>query len=129
MSGPVAKKQESAPKKEPTVTYPMGLGPVLFNQCTERSYTKSSPCYNSKLFDLQSTLCRKIMKSAAYIGVGFDGRGQYRSESRRSRLVQRKCANKVTFMEQDVPDTMNVFGIFETTAETKSFQSVDQYET
>ncbi|PAA55510.1 hypothetical protein BOX15_Mlig022132g2 [Macrostomum lignano] len=127
MSGPTDKKDEPTAAKEPVYTYPMGLGPVLMNQCTERSYEKSSPCYNSKLFDLQNKVCQNQIDAANYIGVGFDGRGYYNAQSRKASLVQRSCANRATFMGQDIPDTMNIFGIFETVAETKSFQSASQY--
>uniref|UniRef100_A0A1I8J970 MACPF domain-containing protein n=1 Tax=Macrostomum lignano TaxID=282301 RepID=A0A1I8J970_9PLAT len=127
MSGPTDKKEEPSETKEPVYTYPMGLGPVLLNQCTEKNYDKTSPCYNSKLFDLQITICLNQIDAANYIGVGFNGRGYYNAQSRRASLVQRSCSNRATFMGSDIPDTMNIFGIFETFAETKSFQSADEY--
>lgn len=127
MSGPTEKKPEPASVKGPVFMYPMGLGPVLMNGCTAAEYPKTSPCYNSKRSDLEKTICKKMMDAANYMGVGFDGRGYYRTESRRASLVQRTCANRRTFLGQDVPDTMNVYGIFETRAETKSFQTADEY--
>ena len=33
---------------------------------------------------------------AAFLGVGFDGRGKYSPESRKMSIVQRNCKNKAT---------------------------------
>ena len=35
-----------------------------------------------------------MIDGAAFMGVGFDGRGKYSPESRKVSIVQRNCANK-----------------------------------
>ena len=37
-----------------------------------------------------------MIDGAAFMGVGFDGRGEYSPESRNMSLVQRSCAGKAT---------------------------------
>ena len=39
---------------------------------------------------------KDLIDGAAFIGVGFDGRGDYSSESRKMSIVQRVCAGKAT---------------------------------
>ena len=41
--------------------------------------------------------------------------------------MQRVCYNKASFLDRDVPDNMNAFGIYDYKIGTKSFQSVDGY--
>ena len=35
-----------------------------------------------------------MIDGAAFIGVGFDGSGEYSPESRKMSIVQRNCVNK-----------------------------------
>ncbi|PAA75732.1 hypothetical protein BOX15_Mlig017717g9 [Macrostomum lignano] len=127
LSGPANKIPQMTDEKVPVYQYPKGVGPMLMNGCTGQFYSKSSPCNSSKLAAQGHAVCPNLLEAAAYVGVGFDGRGFYKIESRRASLVQRYCSNKASFQNKDVPDSMNVFGIFETTAETKSFQSGGEY--
>ena len=39
---------------------------------------------------------QSMIDGAAFIGVGFDGRGEYSPESRKMSIVQRNCKNKAT---------------------------------
>ena len=68
-----------------------------------------------------------MLDAAAYIGVGFDGRGGYNAQSRKISLVTRACDGRNTFAGGEVPDTMNAFGIYNVDAETQSFTSADGY--
>lgn len=37
-----------------------------------------------------------MIDGAAFMGVGFDGRGKYSPESRKMSIVQRNCKNKAS---------------------------------
>ena len=102
--------------------YPAGIGPMLVNGCFGKDYKVGDPCYAAKRL---STKCLNMMEAAAYIGVGFDGTGSYTHASRRKSLVQRMCANKGSYQGEDVPDTMNVFGIYDTGCTSKTFDSME----
>ena len=39
---------------------------------------------------------QNLIDGAAFMGVGFDGRGDYSPESRKMSIVQRNCAGKAT---------------------------------
>ncbi|XP_078358108.1 uncharacterized protein LOC144642883 isoform X1 [Oculina patagonica] len=106
-------------------TYPTGMGQVLMNGCWGANYSTHDPCYNSKA---QSTNCWNMIDGAAFIGVGFDGNGKYSPESRKMSIVQRNCANKASYDGFDVPDTMNVHGIYDTSASMATFESRTQYQ-
>ena len=41
---------------------------------------------------------KDLIDGAAFIGVGFDGRGDYSPESRKMSIVQRVCAGKVKYV-------------------------------
>ena len=41
-------------------------------------------------------LKQNMIDGAAFMGVGFDGRGEYNPESRKMSIVQRSCAGKST---------------------------------
>ena len=41
-------------------------------------------------------LYKNQIDGAAFIGVGFDGRGEYSPESRKMSIVQRDCSAKST---------------------------------
>ena len=58
------------------------------------------------------------------IGVGFDGVGDYTHANRRKSLIQRVCANKGTYQGEDVPDTMNVFGVYDTGCTSETHDSM-----
>eukprot|EP00058_Branchiostoma_floridae_P001127 XP_002586615.1 hypothetical protein BRAFLDRAFT_106125 [Branchiostoma floridae] len=109
--------ESSQPK---AFSYPMGMGPALMNGCFGTGYKKGDPCWNKKAF---SPVCENMMEGCAYIGVGFDGRGDYSSTSRRKTVVQRNCKNKGSYRNEDVPDTMNVHGIFDTDVGSYVFES------
>ena len=54
----------------------------------------------SKRFHLLN-LIQNLIDGAAFIGVGFDGRGEYSPESRKMSIVQRTCAGKVKYVDED----------------------------
>ena len=91
-------------------TYPVGLGPMLMNGCFGTDYKKGDPCYSAKRMN---TRCNDMMEAASYVGVGFDGTGEYNHAGRKKSLIQRSCAGKSTYQNEDLPDNMNVFGIYD----------------
>ena len=126
--GDVDIKIENIPKKTvkeksggAAFTYPAGLGPLLMNGCFGTGYKPGDPCYANKRL---STKCLNMMEAANYVGVGFDGTGAYTHASRRKSLIQRICEGKNTYQGEDVPDTMNVFGIYDTSCTGQSFNSL-----
>ncbi|XP_035698852.1 uncharacterized protein LOC118431702 [Branchiostoma floridae] len=105
-------------------SYPMGMGSALMNGCFGTGYKEGDPCWNKK--DVIKN-CWDMMEGCGYIGVGFDGRGDYSSTSRRKTVVQRNCENQATYHDEDVPDTMNVHGIFDTEVASYVFESRQAY--
>ncbi|XP_078665847.1 uncharacterized protein LOC144908185 [Branchiostoma floridae x Branchiostoma belcheri] len=104
--------------------YPMGIGSALMNGCFGTGYVPGDPCYNVR--DVIPA-CYNMMEGCGYIGVGFDGRGDYSSASRKKTVVQRNCKNLATYHDEDVPDTMNVHGIFDTEVSSYVFESRESY--
>ncbi|KAJ7336554.1 hypothetical protein OS493_011768 [Desmophyllum pertusum] len=111
---------------EPPYIYQGGIGQTIMNGCWGTGYQPHDPCYKSKT---SASLCKNMIDGAAFIGVGFDGNGEYSPESRRMSIVQRNCANKATYDDLDVPDTMNVHGIYDTAAYMYTFDSKEAYKT
>ncbi|XP_078693220.1 uncharacterized protein LOC144922968 [Branchiostoma floridae x Branchiostoma belcheri] len=110
---------------EPTAfSYPLGMGGALMDGCFGTDYTPEDPCYNQKTVQ---PACGNMMEGCAYIGVGFDGRGQYSSASRKKTVIQRYCAKGSTYHNQDVPDNMNVHGIYDTEVTSYVFDSREAY--
>ncbi|XP_066263560.1 uncharacterized protein [Branchiostoma lanceolatum] len=105
-------------------SYPMGMGSALMNGCFGTGYVLGDPCYNMK--DAIPN-CWNMMEGCGYIGVGFDGRGDYSSTSRRKTVIQRNCKNRATYHDEDVPDNMNVHGIFDTEVASYVFESQSAY--
>ncbi|XP_019618562.1 PREDICTED: uncharacterized protein LOC109465632 [Branchiostoma belcheri] len=101
-------------------SYPLGMGSALMNGCFGTGYVPGDPCYNVR--DVIPA-CYNMMEGCGYIGVGFDGRGDYSSTSRKKTVVQRNCKNLATYHDEDVPDTMNVHGIFDTEVSSYVFES------
>ncbi|XP_035659246.1 uncharacterized protein LOC118404286 [Branchiostoma floridae] len=106
--------------EETAFAYPMGMGTALMNGCFGTGYVPGDPCYDDTS-ELPS--CYNMMEGCGYVGVGFDGRGDYSSTSRRKSVVQRNCANAATYQGEDVPDNMNAHGIYDT--EVTSYAAVD----
>ena len=98
--------------------YPSGIGPMVMNGCYGTDYKPGDPCYNSKS---NTTKCLDMMEAAGYIGVGFDATGDYTQAGRRKSLIQRVCAGKGSYQGEDVPDNMNVFGIYDTGCSGKTY--------
>ncbi|KAJ7376791.1 hypothetical protein OS493_032525 [Desmophyllum pertusum] len=46
----------------------------------------------------------------------------------KSALYRENCANKATYDGLDVPDTMNVHGIYDTSASLMTFESREEYQ-
>ncbi|CAH1247892.1 Hypp8049 [Branchiostoma lanceolatum] len=105
-------------------SYPLGMGTALMNGCFGTGYVPGDPCYDDKS---ELPACHNMMEGCAYIGVGFDGRGDYSSTSRRKTVVQRNCENMATYHDEDVPDNMNVHGIFDTKVTSSVFESKESY--
>ena len=103
-------------------TYPVGLGPMLMNGCFGSGYTKGDPCYANKR---NSQKCLKMIEAANYVGVGFDGTGAYNHAGRRKSLIQRLCANKRLYQGDDLPDNMNIFGIYDSTCSGKTYETLE----
>ena len=93
------------------------------NGCFGTDYKIGDPCYASKR---TSEKCLDMMEAAAYIGVGFDVTGEYTHAGRRKSLIQRLCKGKGSYQGEDVPDNMNVFGIYDTGCQGKSFNSMEE---
>ena len=96
-------------EKKTATMWPMGVGMALMNGCFGSGYKKGDPCYSNARFIKR---CINILDAANFIGVGFDGRGYYSSESRRKSILQRVCGKKKLFMGRAVPDIMNAFGLY-----------------
>eukprot|EP00058_Branchiostoma_floridae_P016400 XP_002601888.1 hypothetical protein BRAFLDRAFT_124580 [Branchiostoma floridae] len=104
--------------------YPHGLGPIMMNGCFGSGYAEGDPCYEA-FTPIEA--CANIIDGATFLGVGFDGRGEYSSDSRKKSLVQRSCNGLQGYKEFHVPDQMTVQGIYDTLAETFTFSSMDEY--
>ncbi|XP_078360290.1 uncharacterized protein LOC144644633 isoform X2 [Oculina patagonica] len=107
-------------------TYPMGVGGLIMNGCFGKNYQPGDPCYQATW---KTTICLNLIDGAAFIGVGFDGRGDYSPESRKMSIVQRDCSGRATYDDFDVPDTMNVHGVYDTSATMQTFFSRTEYQT
>ena len=103
--------------------YPSGIGPLLMNGCYGTDYKIGDPCYAAKR---NTEKCLDMMEAAGYIGVGFDVTGEYTHASRRKSLIQRVCKGKGSYQGEDVPDNMNVFGIYDTGCQGKTFNSLKE---
>ncbi|XP_078353422.1 uncharacterized protein LOC144638115 isoform X2 [Oculina patagonica] len=110
---------------EQPFSFPMGVGGVLMNGCYGTGYQPGDPCYEA--YD-KTTICMSMIDGAAFIGVGFDGRGDYSPESRKMSIVQRDCSGRSTYDDFDVPDTMNVHGVYDTSATMQTFFSREEYQ-
>ncbi|EDO42797.1 predicted protein [Nematostella vectensis] len=121
-----ADKELETEKVSPTpYTYPSGLGSVVMNGCWGTGYTENDPCYNAME---KTTQCRNMIDGAAFIGVGFDLRGEYSPESRKMSIIQRNCGGHSMYEDFQVPDTMNVHGIYDTSASMLTFESRTEYQ-
>ncbi|XP_077985433.1 uncharacterized protein LOC144440064 [Glandiceps talaboti] len=117
--------EEEEESSESVFGYPMGIGPMMFNGCFGSGYLPGDPCYENRI-PSQST-CVDMLDAAAFIGVGFDGRGEYSPDSRKMSLIQRNCAGYSTYDGYDVPDTMNVHGIYDTSSTMMTYSERSQY--
>ncbi|XP_035690560.1 uncharacterized protein LOC118425668 [Branchiostoma floridae] len=106
------------------VSYPNGVGSVLMNGCFGNNYQEGDPCFEAFV---PIEACANIIDGATFLGVGFDGRGEYSTDSRKKSLIQRSCNGLQGYKEFHVPDTMTVQGIYDTDVETYSFGSIEEY--
>ncbi|XP_013392189.1 uncharacterized protein LOC106160199 [Lingula anatina] len=125
-------KTEWAPEPEdaeidpgPAFEANKGLGSVLLNGCYKPSFSVNDPCYAAKRL---LPKCQHILDSSNFIGVGFDGRGDYSSESRKKSIIQRVCNRGGVYKGKAVPDSMTVLGIYDTDVKTQSFNSIHKYQ-
>ncbi|XP_077985079.1 uncharacterized protein LOC144439719 [Glandiceps talaboti] len=117
--------EEEEESSESVFGYPMGIGPMMFNGCYGSGYLPGDPCYENRI-PSQST-CVDMLDAAAFIGVGFDARGEYSPDSRKMSLIQRNCAGYSTYDGYDVPDTMNVHGIYDTSSTMMTYSERSEY--
>ncbi|XP_078666604.1 uncharacterized protein LOC144908685 [Branchiostoma floridae x Branchiostoma belcheri] len=106
------------------VAYSTGLGPVMMNGCFGSNYQPGDPCHGAFV---TLDACSNIIDGATFLGVGFDGRGEYSTDSRKKSLIQRYCQRLQRYKKYAVPDTMTVQGIYDTDVETYTFSSMDEY--
>ena len=118
----IEKPSRDSHSAEESHVYPVGIGPILINGCYGSGYGPGDPCYAYKRL---SDKCLDQLEAANYIGVGFDATGGYTHAGRRKSLIQRVCAKKRTYQGEDVPDNMNVFGIYDTGCQGKTFDSLE----
>ncbi|XP_032235405.2 uncharacterized protein LOC116617089 isoform X2 [Nematostella vectensis] len=118
--------EDDLDKPSPTpYNYPAGIGSVIMNGCWGTGYKPGDPCYNAME---NTTQCRNMIDGAAFIGVGFDLRGEYSPESRKMSIIQRSCGGHSMYDNFQVPDTMNVHGIYDTSATMFTFSSRSEYQ-
>ena len=95
------------------------MGASLMMGCNKGYYSKTDPCFK---FKRTLPKCKGMMDSANFLGVGFDGRGYYSSESRKKSVIQRSCSKMKRYQTKLIPDNMNIFGIYDYSIRTESFQ-------
>ena len=81
------------------------MGATLINKCFEQAAGLGDPCNKVVDYDVA---CVDMLEGSVYIGVGYDGRGDYTSNDRKKSLIQRKCGSKNFYQGEQVPDVMNV---------------------
>ncbi|XP_078659643.1 uncharacterized protein LOC144904556 isoform X2 [Branchiostoma floridae x Branchiostoma belcheri] len=106
------------------MAYTNGLGPIMMSGCFGTSYVEGDPCFEA-FTPIEA--CANIIDGATFLGVGFDGRGVYSSDSRRKSLIMRSCNGLQGYKEFHVPDQMTVQGIYDTDVETYTFSSMEEY--
>ncbi|XP_064609751.1 uncharacterized protein LOC135473788 [Liolophura sinensis] len=106
-------------------SFTSGVGNALLNGCYGPSLSASDPCYAAKKL---LPKCQTMLDAANFIGVGFDGRGDYSSSSRRKSVIQRVCNRGGSYDGKSVPDSMTVHGVYDTNVRTMAFSSVSQYQ-
>ncbi|CAH1252513.1 COLEC10 [Branchiostoma lanceolatum] len=121
-------KEENAEQDSSQVgggqAYPFGMGPIMMNGCFGSNYQEGDPCF--KAFT-PIEACAHIIEGATFMGVGFDGLGEYTSDSRKKGLIQRHCESLQGYKEWHVPDQITVQGIYDTDVESYTFSDVEEY--
>ncbi|XP_068718689.1 uncharacterized protein [Montipora capricornis] len=110
---------------QPPFTFPFGAGGLIMNGCFGSGYKPGDRCYDATW---ATTICLDLIPGATFIGVGFDGRGDYSPESSRMDLVQRACARKQRYNGKMIPDTMKLLGVYDTSANMQVFYSRSEYQ-
>ena len=80
--------------------WPSGVGMALMNGCYGSNYAPGDPCY---MYVRPAENCPNLIDAAGFIGVGFDGRGYYSSDSRKMSIIQRICDAGAAFLDKDIP--------------------------
>ncbi|XP_066264147.1 uncharacterized protein [Branchiostoma lanceolatum] len=117
-------EQDSSTATVSAYSYPVGLGPVVMNGCFGTGYVNGDPCWEAKI---PRESCPNLIDGATFLGVGFDGRGEYSADSRKRSIVQRSCNGLQTYEDHEVPDTMTVQGVYDTDVESNTFASMEGY--
>ena len=76
----------------------------------------------------EDVACVDMLEGAAYIGVGYDGRGDYTFNDRKKNLIQRKCGGGKYYQGEQVPDAVDVWGVYDSECYGRTFQSLDEYQ-
>ena len=92
------------------VFFENGLGDLLIKSCFRNSDGLGDPCKEIIDYDVA---CIHMLEGAAYIGVGYDGRGDYTCNDRKKSLIRRKCGSRNFYQGEQVPDAMNVWGVYD----------------
>ncbi|XP_078668039.1 uncharacterized protein LOC144909744 isoform X1 [Branchiostoma floridae x Branchiostoma belcheri] len=117
-------EQDSSESGTAPHAYPGGIGTVMMNGCFNSGYQEGDPCYEAHV---PIEACANIIDGATFLGVGYDGRGDYSTDSRKKSLVQRSCNGLQGYKEFHVPDQMTVQGIYDTDVETYTFSAMEEY--
>ncbi|CAH1247884.1 Hypp8046 [Branchiostoma lanceolatum] len=121
---PVKQNEKDDMTANKAFAYPMGVGGVMMNGCFGTGYKKNDPCYQRRQ---PIPPCAKLMEGCNQVGVGFDGRGEYSSASRRKTVVSRKCSLRKKYHGEMIPDTMNVHGIYDSETTSRTFDKQSSY--
>ena len=66
------KEEQETGEADSPAMWPMGVGMALMNGCYGSGYLPGDPCY---VYVRPADNCPNLIDAAAFIGVGFDGRG------------------------------------------------------
>jgi len=119
-----SKSDEDEDTQEAPNIYTEGVGPALMNGCFEGEYSPTDPCSR---FMRKAKKCRKMLEAANFVGVGFDGRGFYSSDSRKMNLIQRTCEKGIKFLKHRIPDSMAAYGLWDYSVSTDTYSDAKHY--
>ena len=78
--------------------------------------------------DILTYKCERPIDASFYLGVSFDVKVGYNSEGFRGKIVKHWCREMNTYKGSfDVPDGMQIQGVYETKVSTETYSSVRDY--